>query len=108
DHPRRRGPGAAPRSPRVGDFDEIAADHPTSRKRMDDFAQLGRADPARLRRAGPGRLAGIEDVDVDRDVERAIADLGQDPADGGERRPREAREEPWPAPPIFLARPRPE
>ena len=54
----------------MGDLDEIASDDATPAEEPDDLDQLGHGDAARLGRAGARRLRGIEDVDVDGDVER--------------------------------------
>ena len=63
-------PGAPARVPGVGDLDEVAADDLAVAQHADDLEQLGHPQAAGLRRAGARRLAGIEHVDVDRDVER--------------------------------------
>src|SRR6266496_4644454 len=47
-----------------------------------DFQQLAAGHPARLRRAGAGCVSRVEHVDVDGDVERAVADAPAQRVDG--------------------------
>ena len=66
----------------MGDLHEVAADDLAAAEEPDDLDQLGDADAARLGGAGAGRLRGIEDVDINGDVERIQGQLGQHPAHG--------------------------
>ena len=86
--------GAAAGIPGVGDLDEVAADDLAAAQEPDDLDQLGDADAAGLRRAGAGRLGGIEHVDVDGDVERVAGQLRQQAAHGLDGMHLEHREEP--------------
>src|SRR5437870_841337 len=70
DYPGGSDAGPAGRIPGVRDLHEVSADHLAALEHPDDLDQLRHSQPAGLGRARPRRLGRVEDVDVDRDVER--------------------------------------
>ena len=65
-----------------GDLDDVGADEVQAAEAAQDLQQFAAGDAAGLRGAGAGGVGGVEHVDVDGDVERAVADpvaeLGDD------------------------------